>query len=169
MSMAVELDHGRRSTAALTKSGLLRPTPTQPAWSSWNRGRRHRCTVGIEEELMLLGSLPVALAECVRFFVAARDGLDARLIDPATRRLVPARAILDALVLRCREHADPVGSVELGRVARLATAVGADRQRAWARTGGSNGLVARLAERFAPTRATRHRTTSHSMPRVEFP
>ncbi len=368
-SMAVELDHGRRSTAALTESGLLRPTPTQPAWSSWSRGRGDRYTVGMEEELMLLGSSPVALAERsetvlrglstelsartapethagavelatgvhsdVGSAVAELASLRARLAhelaamgllaassgtyplahpdefrvstaarygaigesmrglarreptfalhlhigvpDPedairllnGLREAVPIMSALSAnspftqgrdsgfasvwtvifqgfprtgTARSFENYADYVetvdaliasgalpdptflwwdvrlqpalGTVELrmmdaqttiadsaaligfvmslaravldgndetrtsevcvgpevlaeNRIARLAAAVGADRQRAWARTGGSNGLVARLAERFAPPRATRHRTTSHSVPRVE--
>ena len=108
---------------------------------------------------------PELLAE--NRFLAARDGLDAQLIDPATHRLVPARALLGGLVSRCRAHADPIGLIELDRVARLAAAGGADRQRRWARTGGPNGVVARLAQRFAPPGATLAATNSHSLPRVE--
>jgi carboxylate-amine ligase len=95
---------------------------------------------------------PEVLAE--NRFLAARDGLEAQLIDPATRRLVPARTTLHHLVTRCRAHADPVGMVELDRVARLATAGGADRQRAWTRAGGLVGLTSSLSQRFAPSDAT---------------
>jgi glutamate---cysteine ligase / carboxylate-amine ligase len=101
-------------------------------------------------------------------FLAARDGLAAELIDPATRRLVPARAALDSLLRRCRDHADPVGLVELDRVARLAASCGADRQRAWARSIGPAGLVARLTQRFAPPGAAMHRRVTPALPGVDF-
>jgi glutamate---cysteine ligase / carboxylate-amine ligase len=82
-------------------------------------------------------------------FIAARDGLEARLIDPSTRRLVPARAIVHELYERCRPHARALGcSAELERVQRLAVANGADRQRAWARSGGVVSVVPKLIERF---------------------
>ena len=78
-----------------------------------------------------------------------------------------ARAVLDgndetrtwrfASVPRCWRGIGSPGSSRGGR--------GSATSRA--RTGWSNGLVARLAERFAPPRATGHRTTSHSVPRVE--
>jgi carboxylate-amine ligase len=90
---------------------------------------------------------PEVLAE--NRFLAARDGLDARLIDPVARRLVPARALIDGLLSRCRDHVDPTGSVEFERIARLVLANGADRQRAWAREGGLRAVISTLAQRFA--------------------
>jgi glutamate---cysteine ligase / carboxylate-amine ligase len=87
----------------------------------------------------------------LRMMDAARDGLEAQLIDPATRQLVPARTALDVLVSRCRAYADSVGLVELDRVLRLSTSGGADRQRGWARAAGLAGLISRLAQRFAPS------------------
>lgn len=83
-------------------------------------------------------------------FLAARDGLDARLIDPAEPELVPVRALLEPLLASCRAHADDVASVELERVRRLAVANGADRQRTWAREAGLPGLLSTLTQRFAP-------------------
>lgn len=82
-------------------------------------------------------------------FLAGRDGLEARLIDPLKHRLVPARALLDLLLARCGAYADPVGSVELDRVKRLAARNGAERQRRWARDGGLLELMSTLTERFA--------------------
>jgi carboxylate-amine ligase len=90
---------------------------------------------------------PEVLAE--NRFLAARDGLEARLIDPAAGRLVPARALLDTLVARCRAHSDPAGAFALGQVIRLAMRGGAARQRTLARDRGLVGLVATLAQRFA--------------------
>ncbi len=91
----------------------------------------------------------VVLAE--NCFLAARDGLDAQLVDPVKRRLVPVRALAEALIARCQAHAAALGcSVELDQVRGLAEVNGADRQRSWAAaTGGLPGLTSTLADRFA--------------------
>ena len=85
-------------------------------------------------------------------FLAARDGMDARLIDPVARSLVPVRETLDALLAECRPHALALGCADaLDRVPWLAAATGADRQRLFlARRGSLEPLVATLAQRFAP-------------------
>jgi carboxylate-amine ligase len=92
-------------------------------------------------------------------FLAARDGMNARLIDPVRRQMVPARSLLDVVLARCRAYGDPVGSVELDRVARLAEATGAERQRRCVRKDGLVELVPTLTQRFAriggPGRAAR--------------
>jgi hypothetical protein len=54
---------------------------------------------------------PEVLAE--NRFLAARDGMDARLIDPETRRPIPVRAILESLLADCRDPRS--GSVALVR------------------------------------------------------
>jgi glutamate---cysteine ligase / carboxylate-amine ligase len=91
---------------------------------------------------------PEVLAE--NRFLAARDGMHARLIDPTGRSLVPVRETLEALLADCRPHAAALGCAQaLDRVPWLAAAGGADRQRALA--AGPRGLadlVARLAGRF---------------------
>jgi glutamate---cysteine ligase / carboxylate-amine ligase len=82
-------------------------------------------------------------------FLAARDGLDARLVDPATLGLVPVRGLIDDLLARCRPHAQQLGcESELDAVAGLAACNGAQRQRASA-LGGQSYVVSTLAERFA--------------------
>ena len=84
-------------------------------------------------------------------FLAARDGMAARLIDPTARRLVvPVREMLDSLVADCRPHALARGCASaLDRVLRLAAANGADRQRALAAGDGRlDKLVVTLAHRF---------------------
>ena len=83
-------------------------------------------------------------------FLAARDGMDAQLIDPAARCLIPVREMLDALVGECRPHALALGCASaLDRVQRLAAANGADRQRALvARNRRLDELVASLADQF---------------------
>jgi len=94
---------------------------------------------------------PEVLAE--NRFLAARDGLDAQLIDPAKRRLVPVRELARELVASCRPHAAALGcSVELDRIGDLAAANGADRQRALASEAGLSPLVSILADRFAAAR-----------------
>ena len=91
---------------------------------------------------------PEVLAE--NRFLAARDGMDARLIDPIARRLVPVRETLEAMLVECHEHAVALGcDVALDGVQYLAAATGADRQRASAAGPGRlEDLVAMLAERF---------------------
>ena len=88
-------------------------------------------------------------------FLAARDGMDARLIDPAARCLIPVREMLDSLLADCRPHALALGCAgALDRVPRLAAANGADRQRKFvALNPRLDELVASLADRFlAPHR-----------------
>ena len=103
--------------------------------------------LALEDEPAGFAIGPEVLAE--NRFLAARDGLAARLVDPAERRLVPVRALVDALLARCRRHADEIGAVELDGVARLMLASGADRQRAWAREHGLPRLVPLLIKRYA--------------------
>jgi glutamate---cysteine ligase / carboxylate-amine ligase len=96
-------------------------------------------------------------------FLASRDGMDARLIDPSTLSLVPVRELLEDVLTACRPHAVALGCAQaLDRVRALAAANGADRQRAYAAgNGGLDQLVAKLAARFmAPTRAPRPRTSA---------
>jgi glutamate---cysteine ligase / carboxylate-amine ligase len=94
-------------------------------------------------------------------FLAARDGMGARLIDPAARCLIPVREMLENLLAECRPHALALGCAgPLDRVRRLAIANGADRQRSFvAGNGGLEHLVASLADRFLapawPTKTAR--------------
>ena len=83
-------------------------------------------------------------------FLAARDGMDARLIDSTARRLIPVREMLDSLLAECRPHALALGCADaLDRVQQLAAANGADRQRKFVGRGGRlDELVASLADRF---------------------
>ena len=91
---------------------------------------------------------PEVLAE--NRFLAARDGMDARLIDSTARSLVPAREMLDALMAECRPHALALGCASaFDRVPRISAASGADRQRAIAaRHGRLEHVVAGLVARF---------------------
>jgi carboxylate-amine ligase len=83
-------------------------------------------------------------------FIAARDGLDARLIDSSSRKLISVRALLDKLVEECLPHAAALGClVELEHAARLITANGAIRQRTWISAGRDlRSLLGRLSHQF---------------------
>jgi hypothetical protein len=81
--------------------------------------------------------------------------MDARLIDPATRCLIPVREVLDSLLAECRPHALALGCGDtFDRLEPLAAANGAARQRELVTRGGRvDDVVARLADRFlAPER-----------------
>jgi carboxylate-amine ligase len=83
-------------------------------------------------------------------FLAARDGMKAKLIDPIRECRVPASEQLDALLEACGEHASALGcEVELAAVRRMASCTGAERQLQLARNGDRlKGLVQSLAEAF---------------------
>jgi carboxylate-amine ligase len=74
-----------------------------------------------------LGDGPEVLAE--NRFLAARDGMDARLIDADGTCRLPARALLDELVRNCEPHARALGcEEELAHARELARCTGARRQ-----------------------------------------
>ncbi|MDQ3740826.1 MAG: YbdK family carboxylate-amine ligase [Actinomycetota bacterium] len=85
-------------------------------------------------------------------FLAARDGVEAALIDPVRERRVPLHELVGPLLDACAPHAADLGcEAELGLVRLLADEGGAQRQR---RLAGDDedlcGLVARLSEAYAP-------------------
>jgi len=62
-------------------------------------------------------------------FLAARDGMDADLIDVDTETRRPAREVLDDLLQACAPHAQALGCAEqLDRVPELAEKTGSQRQ-----------------------------------------
>ncbi len=62
-------------------------------------------------------------------FLAARDGMEAELIEPELDRRVPARELLADLVVVCRPHAQDLGcEAELDRVPELGRRTGAQHQ-----------------------------------------
>jgi carboxylate-amine ligase len=92
---------------------------------------------------------PEALAE--NRFLAARDGMDARLVDPVVERAVPARLLLEDVLAACVPYARELGCEhELDDVRTLAGTTGTRRQLNLARLGAGDlrGLVAGLADAF---------------------
>jgi carboxylate-amine ligase len=87
-------------------------------------------------------------------FLAARDGMAARFVDPPRDRMVPALGRLAMVIDACWPHAVALGCErQLGTVAALAGDWGAARQRAIARDpGGLPGLVSALRSEFAAPR-----------------
>ncbi|HYC82841.1 MAG TPA: YbdK family carboxylate-amine ligase, partial [Solirubrobacterales bacterium] len=83
-------------------------------------------------------------------FLAARDGMDAELIEPELGCRVPARELLADLVRVCRPHARALAcEAELDRVLALCKTTGAQRQlELAAELESMPGLVERLAEDF---------------------
>jgi carboxylate-amine ligase len=83
-------------------------------------------------------------------FLAARDGMEAELIDPLLERRVPARGQLEQLVAACLPHARELGcELQLSTVATLAEGTGARRQlHTWHSSGSLPALVAELASAF---------------------
>ena len=96
---------------------------------------------------LLVGS-PEVLDE--NRFLAARDGVDADLIDPDAGTRIPVRVKVEEAVEACRPHARILGcEAELDHVAALAERPPAERQVLYAR-GPSRlpGLVRTLADMF---------------------
>ncbi len=82
-------------------------------------------------------------------FLAARDGVDALLLEPGRRSLVPVRQLIDELLEQCSPHAAVLGcAAMLADVARLARENGADRQRALFERVTGAGLMSALIARF---------------------
>ena len=108
-----------------------------------------QCLVRLEAERETgPGDPPEVLSE--NRFIAARDGMDALLVDPSSWSRRPVRDRLAELLEACAPHARALGCVaELADVARLAAAPGATRQRSLAERAGSlEGLVASLCDVF---------------------
>ena len=89
-------------------------------------------------------------------FRAARDGVEAQLIDTRARRLVPLRAMAEELIVECRPHATALRCADaLENLDRRLSANGANRQRACAAQFGVAAVVPALADQFVRP----HRTT----------
>jgi carboxylate-amine ligase len=84
-------------------------------------------------------------------FLAARDGMQAHLIDRASGARIPAIAQLERTLAACHGHAERLGcAAELAAARALATQPGASRQLARARDGDLRRVTAGLARAYAP-------------------
>jgi carboxylate-amine ligase len=84
-------------------------------------------------------------------FIAARDGMRGRLIDPVAEERVPARELLSRLLDAARPHAEDLGCTNMfDALVMLGEEPGAKRQRRGAREPGRlPGLVQLLADAFS--------------------
>jgi glutamate---cysteine ligase / carboxylate-amine ligase len=83
-------------------------------------------------------------------FLAARDGMSARFIDPVADRRVSAVESLHHLLRAARSHAAELGCEDaLAHVAEMAHQTGASRQRQIAKAHGVGSVAPALAELFA--------------------
>jgi carboxylate-amine ligase len=89
-------------------------------------------------------------------FLAARDGVDASLIDPTRERRVPVRELVERTLEACAPHAAELRcEAELALVRLLVEEGGAERQRALAGPGDDQcRLVEWLSGAFSPVPAT---------------
>lgn len=82
-------------------------------------------------------------------FRAARDGVDAQLIDTRARRLLPVRTMVEELLVECRPHATVLRcAAALENLDRRLSANGANRQRACASRRGVAAVVPALSDQF---------------------
>jgi carboxylate-amine ligase len=120
-----------------------------------------QCLVRLEVEQgwasdPLVGA-PEVLAE--NRFLAARDGINAELIEPESGTRQPVRELADAAVARCRGHAQDLDCIdELEAVAGLARNSGPDRQREIADRESLAEVVHAAAQGFTKTPARHHRS-----------
>jgi carboxylate-amine ligase len=91
-------------------------------------------------------------------FLAARDGMDAYLVDPTANARVPVADQLAAVLDACADHASALDSrVELEVAAVLGRRSGAEHQRQLARNHGLEGVLPELARSFLdPTSLVAH-------------
>jgi carboxylate-amine ligase len=88
-------------------------------------------------------------------FRAARDGMDARLIDADNGGEIAATAALERTLAACRPHAEHLGcDRELAGLDALAAASGAARQLEHARDGDLRRVTEALARDYSPERPT---------------
>ena len=82
-------------------------------------------------------------------FLAARDGMGARLVDPTVEARVPAARLLAALIEACEPHACELDSEpELEAARDLALRPGAERQRRLAGQQGIENVIPELSDLF---------------------
>jgi len=111
-----------------------------------------QCLARMEAEEGFVSESMVALAPVIseNRFLAARDGIDAELIDPDLEQRVAVSGLVADLVVACRPHAQDLGcEVELEALRELANSNGATKQISLSRRVRTlPGLVGALAEDF---------------------
>ena len=111
-----------------------------------------QCIARLEIEEGFISEPPVHTQEALEEnrFLAARDGMNASLIDPGGECRVPARDLLTRLLKACAPHAAELScEEELMPIRFMAQHTGAQRQLDMARRGDRlRGLVAELAGAF---------------------
>jgi glutamate---cysteine ligase / carboxylate-amine ligase len=111
-----------------------------------------QCIARLEVEEGYASAALVAAQEALEEnrFIAARDGMEARLIDPAREQRTPARELLARLLEACAPHAEELDcEAQLVAVAAMGEQTGAQRQLALARDEGRlPGLIEALADSF---------------------
>ncbi|MEO7198539.1 MAG: YbdK family carboxylate-amine ligase [Solirubrobacterales bacterium] len=112
-----------------------------------------QCLVKLEAEQGYTGAIAISAQEVIaeNRFLAARDGVEARLIDPELETRVPVPELLADVLSVCAPHAQDLGcEAELASVTELVENPPAQRQIDTAKDAPSLGrLVERLADRFA--------------------
>ncbi|HWD64261.1 MAG TPA: YbdK family carboxylate-amine ligase [Solirubrobacteraceae bacterium] len=84
-------------------------------------------------------------------FLAARDGMDARFLDPVSETSVEARDLLAELLSAAMPHAQDLGAEDaLSLIPDMARNVGAEQQRRIAETMGIERVISMLSDRFSP-------------------
>jgi glutamate---cysteine ligase / carboxylate-amine ligase len=99
-------------------------------------------------------------------FLAARDGMEANMVDPLGDTRVPARHLLDQIMSAGEPHAADLGcATEFAAVPDLGHFPGAARQRAIAEEKGLEAMVGELSERFLePAPVSREEPASRPAP-----
>jgi carboxylate-amine ligase len=121
-----------------------------------------QCLARLEAEEGFVSERAVQLPQVIseNRFLAARDGINAELIDPDSERRVPVTDIVDDLLGACRPHAQDLGcEAQLDGIRKIAASNGAARQIELSRQLRTlPGLVAWIADHYAGTPAA---TPSH--------
>ena len=111
-----------------------------------------QCLVRLEAEEGYASEIAISAQEVIseNRFIAARDGVDAKLVDPELERRVPVPDVLADLLPLLRPHAEDLGcEEELSAVMDLVADPPARRQLETAKQVPSLGrLVERLSDRF---------------------
>ena len=118
-----------------------------------------QCRVRLHAEGRPRRVAPVPEALHENRFLAARDGMRARLIDPASGTLRCAHALLAEMLSECAPVAEELGcGAQLDDVARLAGDPGYADQREIATLHGVDAVLPALSHEFAPDTAVLVRT-----------